>query len=55
MIDSEPELLEDHCPTCGRPRKQWTENQGPGFVNAELTYCSRECAARDQARGHTVT
>ncbi|HLQ62007.1 MAG TPA: hypothetical protein VK131_09100 [Candidatus Acidoferrales bacterium] len=53
MTDAELDLLE-YCPVCGRPREEWTENQGEGYPTAELIYCSRECAARDQARGHTI-
>ncbi len=42
---------EDRCPHCGRERAEWTENDGQGFLSGGITYCSEDCALRDQARG----
>ncbi len=39
------------CPFCGRERSEWTENDGEGVLGGGVTYCSDECALRDQARG----
>jgi hypothetical protein len=36
------------CPRCGRPRAEWTENDGAGVTRAEVTYCSEACAAEDR-------
>jgi hypothetical protein len=41
----------ERCPTCGRERSEWTENEGEGVVSGGLAYCSQDCLVRDQARG----
>jgi hypothetical protein len=43
--------LPESCPDCGKRLAEWTENEGRGVSAAGLTYCSQECAQRDQARG----
>jgi hypothetical protein len=48
---TEDEILLERCPTCGRERSEWTENDGDGVTFAGLTYCSTDCLQRDQARG----
>jgi hypothetical protein len=50
MIDQDDKEFE-RCPTCGRERSEWTENEGEGVTAGGLTYCSNECLQRDQARG----
>ena len=35
------------CPRCGKPRAEWTENDGAGVARGDLTYCSARCAAED--------
>ena len=42
------ESTEAPCPRCGKPRAEWTENDGAGVARADLTYCSAECAAEDR-------
>ena len=41
--------LPDSCPDCGKPLAEWTDNDGNGVKAGGLTYCSQECALRDQA------
>jgi len=36
------------CPRCGKPRAEWTENDGNGVARGDLTYCSAACAAEDR-------
>jgi hypothetical protein len=36
------------CPRCGKPRAEWTENDGAGVAHDGLTYCSARCAAEDR-------
>ena len=43
--------LPDSCPGCGKPLAEWTEGEGLGVIAGGITYCSQECAQRDQARG----
>jgi hypothetical protein len=43
--------ITERCPTCGRERTEWTENEGNGVEAAGITYCSQDCLVRDQARG----
>ena len=40
----------DTCPTCGRPREEWTENDGLGVISGGVTYCSAECGLKDAAQ-----
>jgi uncharacterized OB-fold protein len=47
---SDDDSMLDRCPTCGRERSEWVENDGDGVTVAGLTYCSTECAQRDEAR-----
>jgi hypothetical protein len=32
------------CIKCGKPREDWTENEGQGVDRGGLPYCSEECA-----------
>jgi uncharacterized OB-fold protein len=41
----------ERCPTCGRERSEWTENDGEGVTAAGVDYCSQDCLVKDQARG----
>lgn len=39
------------CPACGLEQSDWSENDGQGYTSGGVTYCSVDCAIRDQARG----
>jgi hypothetical protein len=34
----------ESCPTCGKRRTHWRENNGRGCCDADVTYCSQRCA-----------
>jgi hypothetical protein len=42
--------LPETCPGCGKPLAEWTENDGNGVVAGGVTYCSEDCAVREQPR-----
>ena len=47
MVDAiEDEVV--RCPTCGRERDLWTENDGQGVIAGGIVYCSSGCALQDQ-------
>ncbi len=41
--------IQEACPTCGLDRSKWKENSGAGYTTELGTYCSAECALKDQA------
>lgn len=51
MATTDLKDLPASCPGCGKLLAEWTENDGRGVTLGGLTYCSEECAQRDQARG----
>ncbi len=50
MAPNDLKDLPDSCPGCGQPLAEWTENEGRGVIAGGITYCSADCAQRDQAR-----
>ena len=38
------QFLQEPCPRCGKPRAEWTENEGDGYALGGRTYCSQGCA-----------
>ncbi len=46
------EAVPETCPTCGRPREEWTENDGLGVISGGVTYCSTTCGLKDAATQH---
>jgi hypothetical protein len=51
MATIDPVDLPERCPGCGKALAEWTEGEGGGVTVGGITYCSQECAQRDQARG----
>ncbi len=38
---------QEPCPRCGKPRAEWVENDGRGYMFGAQTYCSERCALAD--------
>ena len=54
MTTNDLKDLPDSCPGCGKPLAEWTEGEGRGVIAGGITYCSQECAQRDQAGGERI-
>ncbi|HLQ60377.1 MAG TPA: hypothetical protein VK131_00775 [Candidatus Acidoferrales bacterium] len=42
--------VQEPCPGCGKPRAEWTDGDGNGFVAGDLVFCSQDCVQKNQDR-----